>query len=83
MTPGVILNDSVNPDPARYRTIRDAIARDHNQVVILGASLLGSFTDTHLETNEKAKEIEEFRNRVISAAIQSWVATICTVHIEL
>lgn len=78
MTPGVILNDSVNPDPARYRTIQDAIRRDHNQVVILGASLLGPLIDTHLETNEKkATEIEEFRNRVISAAMQSWDATKC------
>jgi hypothetical protein len=77
MTPGVILNDSVNPDHARYRTIQDAIRRDHNQVVILGAGLLGPLTDAHLETTETEKEIEDFRNRVISAAMQSWVATKC------
>ena len=85
ITPGVILDGAPNPDKARYRDIRTAIRRDRNQVVILGAGLLGPLTDTRLETNEteKAKEIEEFRNRVISAAMQSWVATKCTVHIEL
>ena len=74
MTPGVILNDSVNPDPARYRTIRDAIARDHNQVVILGASLLGPLTDSTPATSE---ELAEFHVRVAEAAMQSWVATKC------
>ena len=73
MTPGVILDDAPNPDPARYRTIRDAIRRDHNQVVILGASLLGPLTDSTVATNE---ELAEFHARVVEAASQSWSAIV-------
>ena len=68
MTPGVILNDSVNPDPARYRTIQDAIRRDHNQVVILGAGLLGPLTDAK-QANDS--QIEEFAERVKLASCQT------------
>lgn len=71
MTPGVILDGSVNPDPARYRTILDAICRDHNQVVILGAGLLGSLTDSPSATDV---ELEEFQTRMELAARQSWDA---------
>jgi len=71
MTPGVILDEAPNPDPARYRTIRDAICRDHNQVVILGAGLLGSLTDSPLATD---MELEEFKTRMELAARQSWSA---------
>jgi orotidine-5'-phosphate decarboxylase len=68
MTPGVILDDSVNPDPARYRTIRDAICRDHNQVVILGAGLLGSLTESPSATD---LELEAFKAGMELAAKQS------------
>lgn len=68
MSPGVILDDAHNPDPARYRDIRTAITRDHNQVVILGAGLLGPLTDAKQATNS---EIAEFADRVKLAANQT------------
>lgn len=71
MTPGVILDDAPNPDPSRYRTIRDAIVRDHNQVVILGAGLLGPLTDSPIANDV---ELGEFKSRMESAARQSWQA---------
>ena len=71
MTPGAILDDAPNPDPARYRTIRDAISRDHNQVVILGAGLLGPLTDSPTATDV---ELGEFQTRMELAARQSWSA---------
>ena len=73
MTPGVVLDDAPNPDPARYRTIRDAIRRDHNQVVILGASLLGPLTDSPAAISD---ELAEFQVRVTEAARQSWSAIV-------
>jgi orotidine-5'-phosphate decarboxylase len=74
MTPGVILDDAPNPDPARYRTIRDAICRDHNQVVILGAGLLGPLTDSQTATD---MELEAFKSRMELASRQSWSAMSC------
>lgn len=71
MTPGVILDNAPNPDPARYRTIRDAIVRDHNQVVILGAGLLGPLTDSPAAADI---ELEAFQARMELAARQSWQA---------
>jgi orotidine-5'-phosphate decarboxylase len=73
MTPGVILDDAPNPDPARYRTICNAICRDHNHVVILGAGLLGLLTDS---TSATSKELAEFQVRVTEAARQSWSAIV-------
>jgi hypothetical protein len=73
MTPGVILDDTLNPDPARYRTIRDAIVRDHNHVVILGAGLLGPLTDSPAATKV---ELKEFQGQVARAARQSWSAIV-------
>jgi len=74
MTPGVILNETPNPDPARYRSIRDAIIRDHNLVVILGASLLGSLADATPGTSHNTNEILAFQTRMETAARQSWLA---------
>lgn len=76
MTPGVILNDTFNPNPARYRDIQTAIIRDKNNVVILGDAILQDLAK--LGPCEVITDLQkqEFKSRAMKAAAQSWEAII-------
>lgn len=64
MTPGVIINPETNgTNPLqKYRTIREAICRDGNQIVIIGGSILNVEYMRDIQTN------------IQQAAKQSWEA---------
>lgn len=60
MTPGVVVYESeiTANNKSRYRTIKDAMVRDGNDIVIIGGSLINVINNTNEknEYNQKAKD---------------------------
>lgn len=73
-TPGVILDDDINTQPTRYRSISQAIINDGNNVVIIGDALLGDLANYTDPDSITIDIMMKFILRVNKAAKQSWSA---------
>ena len=72
MTPGVVVYESEITDPtrqSRYRTIRDAMERDGNDIVIIGGSLISVANNIDCEKKEDIMIL--FHEKARDAAYES------------